>query len=83
MSLYISTWSGQYEVYKIDGCCFSTENATLGRKSNEIRIMCQSGETCLPTDCCLSKHYKNPIKCVGVVQDGHHYHLIECSLFLP
>jgi len=26
---------------------------------------------------------KNQTKCVGLVQCGHHYHLIECNLFSP
>jgi len=25
----------------------------------------------------VSWHYKNPIKCVGLVQSGPHHHLIE------
>jgi len=34
---------------------------------------------------CLRLYYtlKNPTKSVGLVQSGHHYHLIECSFFLP
>jgi hypothetical protein len=31
--------------------------------------MYQSGATCLPTNCCFSElAYKNPAKCVGLVQ---------------
>jgi hypothetical protein len=42
--------------------------------------MCPSGTTCLSADCCFSElalHYKNPTKCVGLVQRGYHHHLIE------
>jgi hypothetical protein len=36
--------------FKIGICCFSVKYAGwLG-----IRIMCPSGETCLPADCCFS-----------------------------
>jgi hypothetical protein len=48
--------------YKIGICCFSAEHAALRRKSKEsktswleIRIMCPSGATCLPADCCFSE----------------------------
>jgi hypothetical protein len=35
-------------------------------------------------DCCFCElAQKDPIKCVGVVQSGYHYHLIECRLFSP
>jgi len=42
-----------------------------------IRIMCPSGATCLPTDCCLSElALETPVKSVDLVQNGHHYNLI-------
>jgi len=41
-----------------------------------IRIMCPSGATCLPVDCCFSELAlnKDPIKRVGLIQNGHHNH---------
>ena len=43
--------SGQTNDYKIGICCFSAKHTGwLG-----IRIICPSGETCLPADCCLSE----------------------------
>ena len=54
-------WWNQTKDYKIGICCFSTEHAALtyGVRAKtswlEIRIiMCQSGATCLPIDCCFS-----------------------------
>ena len=50
--------SGQTKEYKIGICCFSAKHAALRRKSKdwlEIRIMCPSGATCLPADCCFSE----------------------------
>jgi hypothetical protein len=31
----------------------------------------------------VSYNYKDPAKHVGLVQSGHHHHLIECNLFIP
>jgi hypothetical protein len=31
----------------------------------------------------VRKHNKNTTDTVGLVQSGHHYHLIECNLFSP
>ena len=48
--------------------------------------MCPSGAICLPADwvfLSVSLYYKNPTKCVGLVQNRHHYHLIEYKLFTP
>ena len=43
--------SGQTKDYKIGICYFSAKHTGwLG-----IRIMCLSGETCLPVDCCFSE----------------------------
>ena len=46
--------SGQSKDYKIGTYCFSTKHAALKRKSKDwklgIRIMCQSGVTCLSAD---------------------------------
>jgi hypothetical protein len=51
--------SGQTKDYKIGICCFSAKYAALRRKSKDwlaqIRIMCQSGVTCLSVDCCFSE----------------------------
>ena len=34
-------------------------------------------------NCCFSEHYKNPTKCIGLVQTRHHHHhLIEMKLVL-
>jgi hypothetical protein len=53
----------------------------------EIRIMCLSGATCLPADCCSSKlAYKNPAKHVGVVYKANIIIIIvssKCNLFSP
>ena len=48
------------------------------------RIMCPSGATCPPTDCCFSELHValyNPIG-IGLVLSGHP-HFIECHLFSP
>ena len=43
-----------------------------------IRIMCPSGATCLPADCCFSElTLKSPTQPVGLEQSGPHHHLIE------
>jgi hypothetical protein len=46
-------------VYRIGLCCLSVKHAALRRNSRDcwlgIRIICQSGETCLLTDCCFSE----------------------------
>ena len=47
--------SGQTTDYKIDICCFSAKHAALRIHWCEIRIMCPSGATCLPADCCFSE----------------------------
>ena len=50
--------SGQTKDYKIGICCFSTKHAALRRAKTGwlgIRIMCLSGATCIPTDCCFSE----------------------------
>jgi hypothetical protein len=45
--------------YRIGLCCLSVKHAALRRNSRDcwlgIRIICQSGETCLLTDCCFSE----------------------------
>ena len=48
----------------------------------EIKIMCLSGATCLPTYVCFSKlalhmYIKDPIKGIGLVQSGLHPHGIK------
>ena len=53
--------SGQTKDYKIGICCFSAKHAELRRKSkdwlvwNQVKIMCLSGVTCLPSNCCFSE----------------------------
>jgi hypothetical protein len=48
--------SGQTKEYTIGMCCFSAKNTSLRRKNKTgwlgIRIMCLSGATYLPADCC-------------------------------
>jgi hypothetical protein len=44
------TRSGQTKDYKIGICCFSAKTDWF-----IIRIMCPSGATCLPADCCFSE----------------------------
>ena len=85
-------WWGQTKDYKIRICCFSAKHAALRRKSKYkdwwlgIRIMCQSGATCLSADCCFSElalWISNYIcKLVGLVLRGPHHHLIENWLVL-
>ena len=54
--------------------------ATLRRKSNDW-VMCPSGATCVPVNCCLSEL---ETKRSGLVQSGHHSHyLIEFIIYSP
>ena len=50
---------GQTKDYKIGSYCFSAKHIALMRKSKDWfapnRIMCPSGTTCLPVDCCFSE----------------------------
>jgi len=56
-------WSpvvGQTKDYKIGICYFSAKHKALRSKNQRlvgsgIRIMCPSGLTCLPTNCCFSE----------------------------
>jgi hypothetical protein len=49
--------AGQTKDYKICICCFSAKYVAFRRKAGwlGIRIMCPSGATCLPVDCCFSE----------------------------
>ena len=51
--------SGQTKDDEIGICCFSVKQETLRRKTKDwlvrIRIMCPSGTTRLPADCCFSE----------------------------
>jgi hypothetical protein len=52
------------------------ERAKTGRLG--IRIMCPSGATCLPAECCFSElALLNPTQHVGLIQSGPHHHLID------
>ena len=52
------------------------ERATTGRLG--IRIMCLSGATCLPADCCFSElALYNSAQRVGLEQIESHQHFIE------
>ena len=60
--------------YKIGICWFTAKHTALRRKSKKtgwlgIRVMCPSGATCLPADCCFSE-----------IAPNHHF--IERSLVL-
>ena len=51
---------GQIKDYKIGICCFSAKHAAFkGERAKTgwlgIRLMCQSGATCLAADCCFSE----------------------------
>ena len=48
---------GKTKDYKIGICCFSAKHAGERAKTVwfGIRIMCPSGVTCLPADCCFSE----------------------------
>jgi len=52
-------WSGQNKDYKIGICHFSAKHTAIKSKSKDWlagnRIMCPSGMTCLPADCCFSE----------------------------
>jgi hypothetical protein len=50
-------WLGQTKDYKIGFCCFSAKHAAERVKAGwlGIKIMCPSGATCLPADCCFSE----------------------------
>ena len=76
--------SGQTNDYKINIYCNSAYHATLRSKnklvSSEIGDVHVEQHVCLQTVVSMSKHYKNPTKCVGLVQSGHLP--IECNLFL-
>jgi hypothetical protein len=60
-------WSGQTKDYTIGTCCFSVKHG--------IRIMCPSGATCLPADCCFSELAVEKFNFSG--QSEPHHHLIE------
>ena len=48
--------SGQTKDYKIGICRFTAKHAALSKAGwLGIRIMCPSGATCLPADCCFSE----------------------------
>jgi hypothetical protein len=51
--------SGQTKDYNIGNCCFFAKYSALTSKSkdwlDQNRIMCSSGPTCLPADCCFSE----------------------------
>ena len=51
---------GQTKDYEIGICCFSAKYTMFRSKSKDrsalkSKIMCPSGATCSPTDCCFSK----------------------------
>jgi hypothetical protein len=69
---------GQTKDYKIDICWFLTKHAALWRKSKDGLARNQDnvsewGQHGYPlTVVSVSSHYKNPTKCVGLVQTITH-----------
>ena len=59
VDLGFKPWLGQTKDYKISICCSSAKHATLSVRAKTGRlgiwIMCRSGVTRLPTDCCFSE----------------------------
>jgi hypothetical protein len=79
--------SCQTKDYKSGICYFSAKDSTLRAKTGwlGIRLMCPSGATCLPADCCFSEiaaTIKNKSKGVGLEQSGSHRNFIENELVL-
>jgi hypothetical protein len=77
---------GQTKDYKIGICCFSTKYAALMSKTGwlGIRIMCLSGATCLPVDCCFSS--TSTLKSISACwsstkQTSSSFHK-KCNMFL-
>jgi hypothetical protein len=66
------SWSGQTKDQKIGICCFSAEHAALGRNLSEW-----GGMSFLGLLFQWAKHYKNPIKHVGLVQSRPHHYPVE------
>ncbi len=67
--------SGQIKDYKIGICCFSAKHTALRRKSNDWLARHQDnvskwGDMSIRGLVSVSWHYKNPTKCVGLVQRG-------------
>jgi hypothetical protein len=81
-------WSGQTKEYKIGICCFSAKHAALRRKSKD-RLARNQNNVSEWSDMStrgLLFQWASAIKiqlCVGLVQCGHHHHLIEINVFLP
>ena len=78
----------QIKDYEIGICCFSAKHAALRRKSKDWLAQNQDNVSKWG-DMFIHRllfqwasHYKNPIKCVGLVQSGPHHHLIENQLVL-
>ena len=73
--------SGQTKDFKIDICCFSGKHATLRRKGKDWLAWNQDVRVerhfCRRTIVKVNYQYKNPTKRIGLVQSGHHHHLIE------
>jgi hypothetical protein len=51
----LETWLGQTKHNNIGICCFSASTQLAKTCWLEIRIMCTSGVTCSPADCCFSE----------------------------
>ena len=75
--------SCQTKDYTFSICCFSAKHAVLRRKRKDWLTRNQDyvsewGQHVYPrTVVSVSQHYKNPTKRVGLVQSGHHHHLIH------
>jgi hypothetical protein len=64
---------------KIGLCCFSAKHAVLRSKSKDWMAWNRNNvsEWNNIFTCRLLFHYKTTTKCVGLVQSGHHYHIID------
>ena len=75
--------SGQTKDYKIDICCFSAKHAALRRKSTDWLARNQNNVSewsDMSTPGLLfqwASTIKNTTQGVGLVQSGHHHHLIK------
>ena len=81
----VVSWLACSKEYKIGICCFSTKHAASRKRSKDWLVWNQDvfeWATCLPEDYSVSLKYQILNKPVGLVQNGNHYHLIECNLFL-
>ena len=78
--------SGQTKYYNIGIWCFFAKQAALRRKNKDLLVRNQDNVSDWSdmTTCGLlfqwASTIKNPSERVGLVQNGYHYHIIECNL---